>query len=416
MRSSVHDDEESARGRETGASRNGVCAFRAMLTSAHSLRTPRPVRIDTERLRVCHPIGELVARYGIELRRAGTSLLGRCPFHQDGGRPNFAAYPRSGLWICFRCGLRGDAIAFVQQIEQLSFREAALRLSADALCPQSRLGRTRRAPSNRTPAALGPAEHEVLASAVDLYASSLLRNPAVLDYLYKRGFPRDLLERECVGFAAGGDLVPCLESRHQSIEAALRAGLLRADGSERLAGRIVFPEIRRGQPVWLIGRTLEESRDRPRYLGLPGQKALLGWDRACRDVRVVCLVEGPTDLLALRSWGMPGLAMCGNAISAHAVRDLDPFRRIFLVLDNDTAGREGTARLMQVFGTRAVAVELPASVKDVGELAADATGGMRFAIAIRRALGMPRALAPAGHPAPGKGPSFGQPLRAEGSW
>jgi DNA primase len=37
-------------------------------------------RIDTERLRLEHPIAELIARYGIELRRSGSSMVGRCPF------------------------------------------------------------------------------------------------------------------------------------------------------------------------------------------------------------------------------------------------------------------------------------------------------------------------------------------------
>lgn len=62
----------------------------------------------------------------------------------------------------------------------------------------------------------------------------------------------------------------------------------------------MFPEIRQGQPVWLIGRQLEIKDDAPRYLGLPGRKPLLGWDEASRDQRGVCLVEGPLDLLALR--------------------------------------------------------------------------------------------------------------------
>jgi DNA primase len=61
---------------------------------------PAP-RIDTDRLRHEHPIGELVERYGIELRRSGSSLTGRCPFHLDRGRPNLTVFPRSGRFMCF---------------------------------------------------------------------------------------------------------------------------------------------------------------------------------------------------------------------------------------------------------------------------------------------------------------------------
>ena len=73
-----------------------------------------------------------------------------------------------------------------------------------------------------------------------------------------------------------------------------------------MEGRIVFPELRNGKPVWLIGRQLEINDDAPRYLGLAGGKPLLGWEWASLDLRGACLVEGPTDWLALRMWGVPG--------------------------------------------------------------------------------------------------------------
>jgi len=54
---------------------------RTRLADSHSL-------VDTEAIRREHPVAELVASYGIELRRVGAALVGRCPFHQDRGRPN----------------------------------------------------------------------------------------------------------------------------------------------------------------------------------------------------------------------------------------------------------------------------------------------------------------------------------------
>src|SRR5437762_3153942 len=68
-------------------------------------------RVDTESLRLQNPIVDVVARYGVELRRTGSSFTGRCPFHADGGRPNLVVFPRSARWACFRCDARGDAIA-----------------------------------------------------------------------------------------------------------------------------------------------------------------------------------------------------------------------------------------------------------------------------------------------------------------
>jgi DNA primase len=98
------------------------------MSASFSSAQPRPTRIDTDRLRQQHPIADLVAGYGIQLRRSGSSFTGRCPFHLDRGRPNLALYLHSGRFVCFRCGASGDAISFVQQIGHLTFREAASRL------------------------------------------------------------------------------------------------------------------------------------------------------------------------------------------------------------------------------------------------------------------------------------------------
>src|SRR5712692_9283356 len=60
----------------------------------------------------------------------GRALVGRCPFHADGGRPNLHAFPASQTWWCFRCGIGGDVLKFVMLAEEVSFREAADRLGA----------------------------------------------------------------------------------------------------------------------------------------------------------------------------------------------------------------------------------------------------------------------------------------------
>jgi hypothetical protein len=104
----------------------------------------------------------------------------------------------------------------------------------------------------------------------------LLVDPAPLTYLAERGFGKEVVEQAQLGYAAGGELVPYLAWRGLPAHAARRAGLLDSDGRERLAGRVVFPEVRDGEPIWLIGRLLDAASQDPRYLGLPGVKPLLG--------------------------------------------------------------------------------------------------------------------------------------------
>jgi DNA primase len=304
-------------------------------------------RIDIESLRRAHPLAELITSYGIELRRVGGALVGRCPFHQDGGRPNLHVY-QSGRWICYRCDQRGDVIGFVQQFENLTFRQAASRLDgvrASSLPTRRRRNTPATPPKRET--VWGRDEYRVLAAATELYANQLLTHHPALDYMVGRGFPGALLEHYRVGFATGGELVPYLRWRYLPPWPAIRTGLITRDGRE-FAGRVVFPELRSGRPIWMTGRVLESPDGEPlvagpRYLGLPGAKPLLGWDDAIRDTREVCVVEGPTDLLALRLWGVSGLGLGGNAIRSDMLNQLSLFRRLYLALDSDKGGREGVS-------------------------------------------------------------------------
>ena len=341
-------------------------------------------RIDTEALNEEHPIEEVVARYGIELRPSGRTLVGRCPFHKDGGRPNLYVYPATRSWYCFRCAVGGDVISFVQRIEGAGFREAVARLTGERLSPSG--ARARPVVSLRRhrarSLAWGPAERACLAAAVELYHNRLLTDAAALAYVEGRGLDGATLESCRVGYASGDELISYLRWRRLPAQAALRVGLLGRDGRELMAGRVVVPEIRAGQPIWLVGRIVGSEESGPKYLGLPGRKPLLGWE-AVSTRRAVWLVEGVFDWLTLRSWAVPALALVGTHLSADALRALARFERLYLALDNDEAGRAATEKLRQGLGDRAVPMT-PPDVKDVAELAALPQGRAAFARFVER--------------------------------
>jgi DNA primase len=76
----------------------------------------------------------------------------------------------------------------------------------------------------------------------------------------------------------------------------------------------------------------------------------------------------------------------GNAVRDDKLALLDPFRRIYLALDQDAGGRQGTVRLAAHVGARAVRIELPPGVKDVADLAKLPDGDDLFRAAIRRGV------------------------------
>src|SRR4051795_4443046 len=63
-----------------------------------------------------------------DLRRVGSRWTGLCPFH-DERTPSFSVEAEKKLYHCFGCGASGDAFAFVQEIEQLTFKEAVEQLA-----------------------------------------------------------------------------------------------------------------------------------------------------------------------------------------------------------------------------------------------------------------------------------------------
>ena len=337
-------------------------------------------RIDTDALKRNRPIADVVASYGIELRSSGRSLVGRCPFHTDGGRPNLYVYPTTDSFYCYRCGVGGDAITFVERIEGTDFHGAITRLRGpDPLIPVGRSAKPRPHRTTIRTSRWTSEEWSCLAAAVELYHNRLLTDSSAMAYVQRRGLERETVEQCRVGYAAGDELSSYLRWRGVPIRAALRIGLLRRGGDEVMAGRIVVPEIRGGRPVWLIGRELEDG-DGPKYLGLPGPKRLLGWGSVSFEGAVV-VVEGVFDWLTLRQWSMPSLALLGTHVRPTIVEALRHFDRTYLILDGDSAGREATCRLLEVLGPAAVPISL-AGVKDVAELATDPDGKARLTQAV----------------------------------
>ena len=59
----------------------------------------------------------------VQLKKSGASWVGLSPFSQEKS-PSFYVHPDKGFFKCFSSGEGGDAISFVQKIENLEFPEA----------------------------------------------------------------------------------------------------------------------------------------------------------------------------------------------------------------------------------------------------------------------------------------------------
>lgn len=319
-------------------------------------------RYDVAALRRAYPVAQVIAGYGVALRRVGRALVGRCPLHTDGAHPNLHVYPHTASWYCYACHVGGDVIEFVRRREGLGFREACARLAAgpptlDTPVP-SPTARGRRWDR------LTLDEQVVMNTACALYQHRLWREPRALKYLRSRGLP-DWTIRQCaLGYADGHALEAYLR-RRTGLRTAQELGLLAGPGRppsrpgrEFLADRIVIPELRGGQCIWFIGRTLADDARRPKYLGLPGARPVLGYERAAGQPQVF-LCEGVFDLLTAVAWHLPACSPCGTALPAARLAFLDRAAVVYGLFDGDAAGQMAAARFAQHLGRRFHPLRLP---------------------------------------------------------
>lgn len=83
--------------------------------------------VDFAELKARVSIEQVVAWLGIELKRSGEQLRGKCPVHDGSDPRQFVVTPAKGVWYCFGdCKEGGDAIELVAKVKGCSTREAAL--------------------------------------------------------------------------------------------------------------------------------------------------------------------------------------------------------------------------------------------------------------------------------------------------
>ncbi len=368
-------------------------------------------RVDVGELKRAHPLADVVAASGISLRRAGQGTFrGLCPFHEE-RTPSFWIDSRDPLnehYWCFGCAAHGDVIAFVMAREGCGFLEACELLTGGQLprrqsvTPQKSRARDLRwefmDPS-------GP-ERAVVRLAVEVYQKQLWDNPRARAYLRARGVSDETAKTQALGYADGQSLVSHLlglpatkPGRPTPLEVARDLGLViprpphwspGPPDRELLRDRIVVPELRDGEPIWFIGRSLDErlpagvAKPRPKYLSLRGERPILGLERVVRQPTVY-VVEGPFDWLAAVSWGLPAFALCGTHFPADRLPALEAAIAIYGVFDPDRAGRSAAERFAPQLGSRWRPLRLPNGL-DLAELAALGDKGQEtFRVLVGRA-------------------------------
>src|SRR4051794_21186208 len=324
---------------------------------------PRYTSDSRERVRDAIDFVELVGAR-TELRKSGQRrYTGLCPFH-DERTPSFGIDPVEKLYHCFGCGEGGDVFKFVMETEGLDFTAAleslagryGVELERDAEDPAAAVRRER---SDRLLALL---ERTAAYYVRVLWESD--EASAARSYLLGRGLSEAALREFRVGYSpsAWDRILTASQRAGFSMSELLDAGLAvrgRQGGFyDRFRGRIMFPLAdERGRVRGFGARAMRDGQG-PKYLNSnEGEvfhkgRFVYGGDlaraAAAREGRVM-LVEGYTDVVALRQAGLPNVVgLMGTALTRGQVEALSRLApTVLFCLDADAAGQEAMARAAQ---------------------------------------------------------------------
>jgi DNA primase len=305
------------------------------------------------------------------LRKSGSRYVGLCPFHQE-RTPSFGVSPDRGTFKCFGCGEGGDAISFVEKLENVDFVGAiewladrfGVQLEYEETSPeQDRLRRRRER------------LFQLLDRAATFYERHLWESESgefARDYLASRGLREEICREFRLGLAPGGAaLGRAAVAQGFTADELAAAGLVNRRGNDYFARRLLFPLAdARGRVRGFQARQLyDDDPLRAKYVNSPEGDLfrkgdlLYGLDLAraaiAKQDRVV-IVEGNTDAIALRQAGFDVVvAAMGTALTEQQLRELARLtKNLALCFDADAAGQDATLRGMELAAAQGFVIKV----------------------------------------------------------
>ena len=296
-----------------------------------------------------------------QLRKAGARYTGRCPFH-DERTPSFSVNAVDKLYYCFGCGAKGDLITFVRETEGLDFAGAIEWLGDRFRVP---IEYEESSPAQEAARKRRDRMYALLEQAASFYERTLWESQAggmARDYLKGRGLNEEVCRAFRLGLALGGTTLARKALDKGFTREELRAaGLTRQRGDDYFQRRLLFPLTdRQGKVLGFQARKLHEDDPlKAKYVNTPESELVhKGWvvyglDKAraaiAREDRA-CVVEGNTDVIALRQAGFePVVASMGTALTEQQLKELGRLtKRLWLAFDGDAAGESATLRGMDL--------------------------------------------------------------------
>lgn len=320
---------------------------------------------------------QVVSRY-VPLKKKGINHWGCCPFHHE-KEPSFAVNEQKQFYHCFGCKESGNAITFVQKMENIDRIDAIRILAAEAKMELPKFSRRNeetvsREKKDRLLALLKCAARHYYDNLSDARA-----RPA-RDYLARREIPKSLIVKFGLGYAIGWtEMLDYLGKQGYTLAEMKEAGIAEQSGDrwyDVYNNRLMFPIINSfGEVIAFGGRTLEQNPEFAKYRNtsqtpvFDKSKAvyainLLKKKKQREGLKSIIMTEGYMDVIALHKAGFDNaVASMGTALTWAQAKQLKNYcDRIYISYDGDTAGQKATMRGLDILaqaGMRIRVVRLP---------------------------------------------------------
>ncbi|MBQ7913251.1 MAG: DNA primase [Clostridia bacterium] len=335
--------------------------------------------IDAEFLRALkqkNDIVEVVRSY-VALDRKGGNHWACCPFHHE-RTPSFSVSENDQFYHCFGCGVSGDVLRFVQEIESTDFIGAVRILAARAKMevPEGNFDSERSLQQKKKRDALA----KIMLESARFYLSNLYsgdeRAEAHLQYIARRGLSPTTVKK--FGLGASLDfygLPDFLAGKGFMRQDLLDSGVLQESKSGRLidaqGGRLIFPIINAFDEVVAFGGRILEKKDFAKYKNTK-ETILFNKSKILYNINLlkklkrqqsipnVIFVEGYMDTISLYQAGFENVvASMGTALTKEQARLVKRYSdNVLISYDGDFAGQKNTIRGLEILKDEGLTVRV----------------------------------------------------------
>lgn len=329
-------------------------------------------------------IESLISSY-IPLKRAGSNLKGLCPFHNE-KTPSFMVYPADNSFFCFGCGVGGNAITFIRQMERLDYPDAveflARRAGITIVRDDDREQYRKKTSISKERLRQMNVDAAKFFHAM-LFANNSDSKEALAYFTEKRKLSIATIKHFGLGYAPNSFdatmkyLLSKGYTREEMAEGFLAMKNEKGKYYDAFRNRVMFPIIdTAGNVIAFGGRVLDDSKpkyrnstDTPVFKKSYNLFALNFARMTCSEEIILC--EGYMDVIALHAAGFTNaVATLGTAITSEQARLMKRYtKKVIICYDADEAGQKATQkamRLLEEVGLNVTVIKIPGS-KDPDE-------------------------------------------------